>query len=91
MGDLIGIDVCYEFCNSIRLLVNCKVNYFSFDPIKIITNSAIYNIKCLRKESKIFEIIKLDDENRSIFKNIQLTSDLEDVFPMIRIKNQKEQ
>ena len=84
IGKLIGIDASCEFCNSVRLLIKCRVNSFAFDPIKIITNTVVYNIKCLRNEAEIFEIFRLDVESLNEFKKIELTFFVEDALPSIK-------
>lgn len=63
LGELVGIDASFEFCNNVRLLVKCRVNSYAFGTIKIITNSSIYNINYFRKDTEILEMFRLDTQN----------------------------
>lgn len=68
LGEPIGIDTSFEFCNNVRLLVKCRVNSYAFDTIIVITNSSIYNINCLKKDTEILEIFRLDTKNNADLK-----------------------
>ena len=90
LGETVGIEAPFELCNNVRLLVKYRVNTFVFDSIKVITNSSIYYIKCLRNDTKISKICRLDMEYYSESNTIELTTDFENAIPELRYKIPKE-
>lgn len=73
IGDLIGIDSSYNFCNNVKLLINFKTKNPELKPIKIISNRSIYNLNLYKCEDKISKIIRLNDERKIIFKTLPKT------------------
>ena len=57
MGDLMGLDASFEYCNNIKLLIKCKANNMNLKPIKIITNRSIYKLIFTHCEGEINEIV----------------------------------
>lgn len=90
IGDFIGLDASFKYCNNIKNLINCKVNNLELKPIKVIKNRAIYNLNYRRCEGKILEIIRLDNDRKIFYQKLQLTIDLKNTFPVMYIRNQRE-
>lgn len=76
IGELIGLDVSFESCNNIKLLIKQNVNNKNPKQLKLITNRSTYNLNFQKYDGKISEIIRLDDERKSSFRFLPRTLDL---------------
>ena len=68
------MDVYFERCNKIKLLIRCKANITNFKPLKLIKNRSTYNLNFQKYEGRILEIIRLDDERKNSFNMLPRSS-----------------
>ena len=89
LGNLIGLDVAFESSNNIRFLISCQTNSSHSKTIKLITNRSIYDLKFLKYEGRIADIIRMDDEKRYSFNMDIKSSDLSRSLPLIQSRKLK--
>ena len=78
------MDVAFESSNNIRFLISCQTNSSHNKTIKLITNRSIYDLKFLKYEGRIADIIKMDDEKRYSFNMDIKSSNLRRSLPLIQ-------
>ena len=84
LGNLIGLDLAYEKINDVKLLIKFQINKTNLKPLILITNRSTYDLKFHKYESRISDIIRLDDERRHSFNMSSKNSDLNRSLPLIR-------
>ena len=53
IGNLIGIDASYKYCNNVKILINDQNKNLELNTIKLISKKSIYKLKYYRFEGKI--------------------------------------